>query len=443
MIWLGFTTIVFLYLFLWQREKSSEQRSEIFRLQKTISEYEDKVHGIVSREKTAEKQIEELRVNAQKEIQAERIHIYKDRFRLYNEREQYKADIRLKQQELDENADCINAEILLKQQELKKKEERIALLESNLTAIPYMSAIIADFDTREIGLLADQLDWGQNVERAKKVISIREIRNTAMQMITQYQEAYYQLEYLKQMFPSITDFLETDYAEVSKLSFNDIKSNEHDGVRDFLSKEEYEKLSESERNQLALDRYIASTHKSNWQIGRDYELYIGFKYAQKGYTIDYYGAYNGLEDLGRDLIARKGNEILIIQCKYWSSSKQIHEKHINQLYGTTICYCLENDIPVDYVHGVLVTNISLSETAKKFAKYLNITVVENFPLKEYPRIKCNINKNSWGEKTKIYHLPFDQQYDSCKIDKPDEFFALTVQEAEAAGFRRAYKWHSQ
>jgi hypothetical protein len=38
------------------------------------------------------------------------------------------------------------------------------------------------------------------------------------------------------------------------------------------------------------------------------------------------------------------------------------------------------------------------------------------------------------------HLPFDQQYDSTKIKNKGEFYAVTVAEAEAAGFRRAFKW---
>lgn len=52
-------------------------------------------------------------------------------------------------------------------------------------------------------------------------------------------------------------------------------------------------------------------------------------------------------------------------------------------------------------------------------------------------IKCNIGSN--GEK--IYHLPFDQQYDKTRIDKKGEFYAKTTEEAEKKGFRRAFKWH--
>ena len=148
----------------------------------------------------------------------------------------------------------------------------------------------------------------------------------------------------------------------------------------------------------------------------------------------------GIEDLGRDIIAKKGDITLIIQCKYWSSKKQIHENHINQLFGTMMCYCIENDVDKSKVKGVLVTNIELSDVAKKMARMLKIEIVENFEVGDYPCIKCNINRDSYGLETKIYHLPFDQQYDKTKIDHKGEFMATTVAEAEAAGFRRAFKW---
>jgi hypothetical protein len=163
---------------------------------------------------------------------------------------------------------------------------------------------------------------------------------------------------------------------------------------------------------------------------------VGYGYEKKGYTVDYFGSFMGIEDLGRDLIAKKNNMTLIIQCKYWSGVKQIHEKHITQLYGTMIGYCVEHEVKSSDVHGVLITNIELSETAKRFAEYLGIQYKEHYQMTEFPRIKCNIGKD--GEK--IYHLPFDQQYDSTKINKPGEIMATTVLQAENEGFRRAFKW---
>lgn len=317
-------------------------------------------------------------------------------------------------------------------------QEFITATASNLTAIPYMAAIMADYETYGVEILAKKLDWGYSTERAKKVLAIREIRKKAEEMVQRNLESKYQLEYLLQLFPALEDVIETDYKQLPVVDVEDIK--EYDTTRDWLSKEEYQNLSSIERNQLALDRYKASHNKTKWQIGRDYELYVGYLYDKKGYSVDYFGSYMGLEDLGRDLIVRKGTATIIIQCKYWSQHKQIHEKHILQLYGTIICYCLENGEPTSNVKGVLVTNTNLSDTAKKMAEHLGIKYKEHLEKGDYPCIKCNINYDEYGGITKIYHLPFDQKYDVTKIDKKGEFYAMTVEEAEKAGFRRSFRW---
>lgn len=308
---------------------------------------------------------------------------------------------------------------------------------SNLTAIPYMAQIMADYETYGLDILTRQLNWGNSVERKKKVESITSLRKQTKQLLEKYKESEYQLAYLLELYPALQDVIDCEFKQLPLTDFENI--SDYDKTRDYLSKEEYESLSVTERNQLALDRYKSSTNKSKWQIGRDYELYVGYRYTKKGYTVDYFGSYMGLEDLGRDLIAKKDGTTLIIQCKYWSSNKLIHEKHITQLYGTMVCYCIEHNLIPQFVKCVLVTNIRLSDMAKRMADYLDVQYVENFDKGDYPCIKCNIGHDEYGN-TYIYHLPFDQQYDATKIDKPGEFFAMTVKEAEEKGFRRAFKW---
>ncbi len=395
------------------------KKEDIISLETKIRSYEDREKAIAAREKESEIAISEKKKALEIEIEAK-----------MREIEKSQQDIDLRQRFLASQS-----------KNIEERESILELTKSNLSAIPYMAGIIADFETHGFDILARKLDWGNNQERAKKVISIREIRKKAEEIIAQSKEAQYQLDYAIKMFPALSDFLETDYRQLPVLDISDFEKSEHDGVRDYLSRDEYDSLSSIERNQLALDRYRESHRKTNWQIGRDYELYVGYMYTKKGYEVDYFGSNMGLNDLGRDLIAKKDKNTLIIQCKYWSSKKLIHENHINQLYGTVVCYCLERNIPIENVQGIIVTNITLSDTAKRFANYLGITFVENYPLGNYPCIKCNINLSQFGEVTKIYHLPFDQQYDSCKINSPGEFFAMTVAEAEAAGFRRAFRWH--
>lgn len=256
-------------------------------------------------------------------------------------------------------------------------------------------------------------------------------------MLAKYIDAKYQLKYLLELFPNLADVIDCDFRQLPLIEVSEL--SEYDNTRDYLSKEEYSALTVGERNQLALDRYQNSHSKTKWQIGRDYEQYVGYQYRKKGYTVDDFGSYMKLEDLGRDIIAKKDDIVLIIQCKYWSTKKEIHEKHITQLYGTMIEYCIENQTEQACVKGVLVTNTQLSKTAKKMATVLGIQYVENYEMGRYPCIKCNIGYGENGI-TKIYHLPFDQQYDITKIKNDGEFYAMTVAEAEEAGFRRTFKW---
>lgn len=324
---------------------------------------------------------------------------------------------------------------------IQKKREELIKLQSSIFALPYLSGIRADFETQSIELLADSLDWGKSVARAEKVASIRQIRVESKAIAERHIQAKYQLEYLLAMFPALEDVLDTEYGELPSLDLSD--ASDYDRTKDWLSREEYKNLNTTEKNQLALDRYRESKRKSKWQIGRDYELFVGYELSQNGYSVDYFGSYMGLEDLGRDLVAKKNKKTIIVQCKYWSAQKQIHEKHVLQLYGTLVSYCIEHKNDLKDTVGVLITNITLSDTAKRMAHYLGIECIENHSIGDYPCIKCNIGKDENGERTFIYHLPFDQQYDHTKIEAAGEFFALTVAEAEAAGFRRAFKWFSK
>lgn len=242
------------------------------------------------------------------------------------------------------------------------------------------------------------------------------------------------LEYYRSVFPSIDDnddLKEEGLDSVVLLPAGD----DEDVVERYLSQEEYQQLPSSERNQIALDRFW-ERNKSKRLIGKLYERYVGYLYEKQGYYVDYFGITEGLSDLGRDLICNNGDEILLIQCKNWSRSKTIYEKHIFQFFGTMYQFT-QNNLKTP-VRGAFYTATSLSETARSFAKEFGIELYEDFPLKRYPMIKCNISRNGEG----IYHLPFDLQYDATKINTKDgDRYCMTVAEAESSGFRRAYRWH--
>lgn len=265
---------------------------------------------------------------------------------------------------------------------------------------------------------------------------VREISSQKRALQEQCKLLEYQLFLYESVFPWLSDFKEIsadDLASVANIAA--APESEYSTLRNWLSPQEYQTLSETDRLQLALDRY-SSRQKSNWQVGIEYERYVGYCYEQKGYKVRYFGATEGLEDMGRDLIVSKGKNLFVIQCKRWASEKTIHEKHIFQLYGTTILQVMEH--PECQVSGIFITTTSLSSLAKSCANYLHIAVVEKFPLKPYPLIKCNISRDG----DKIYHLPFDQQYDRVIINPSDgDCYVSTVQEAESKGFRHAWRWH--
>jgi hypothetical protein len=324
--------------------------------------------------------------------------------------------------------------------EMVHMQQRINFLESLYsfkTSSKYISRVMADYETYYIEVLAKQLDWGYSQERKHKIESIHKIRAMARESIEKSKHAEYTLAYLLSQFPDLEKYLDDDDAENecdTPIAHGGKFANE-DEVSVYLTEEEYNAMSETERNQLALDRY-SQRRRTKWQIGRDYELYISYKYRQQGYTIEEYGAHMRLADLGRDLIAKKDTSTLIIQCKYWSKNKQIHEKHIFQLFGTVSMYRLESPMGLIDVKGIIITNTELSPMAKNMADHLGIMYKENIPAGEYPSIKCNLRN---GER--IYHLPFDQKYDDTIIRNKGEFYAFTVQEAEKAGFRRAKRWY--
>jgi hypothetical protein len=243
----------------------------------------------------------------------------------------------------------------------------------------------------------------------------------------------YQLEYIKTLIPEVDNIVEYDEY------YND--SLEVDSPKNFLSKEEYNQLSDTEKNIRALD-YYKKRKKRNWEIGRDFERYIGYLYEKEGYKVEYFGIEMKLNDLGRDLIVEDESKVIIIQCKYWSKQKIIYEKHICQLYGTIIKYKIDNQNENRQIMGLFITHTTVSNEARLFAKALDIEITENVELGEYPIIKCNNGKDGYGNKTKIYHLPMDQQYDNTIIEKEKgDFYAFSIQEAEEQGYRRAYKWH--
>ena len=331
-------------------------------------------------------------------------------------------------------------------------------LATKIKDFPVLAQVIADYEASRCDPIIDSLLYRRPSAYASAKI-VKDIREEKRALIAKNKAYAWELAYIRQLLPWISE-IEEEPIEAQNKVFN-TEYNKKDAAGYWLTPEEYQQLPTIERNQRALDRY-KKRHKSNAEIGRDYERYIGYLYEKEGYTVTYYGIERGLDDLGRDLICTKGNEVHVVQCKCWSNLKKkiIREKHLNQLYGTFVAYKIARSMGITIeelsniseaqvkrisqgrldlyrISPVFYSTVPFSPTALAFAKLLNIECLQK-ALGDYPMIKCNISART-GER--IYHLPFDQQYDKCVITPSEgEFYASTVQEAEDAGFRRAIRW---
>ena len=242
----------------------------------------------------------------------------------------------------------------------------------------------------------------------------------------------YKFEYLLSIYPELGKFKDDD-AYINYMHEEEKRCN----IRNWLSDNEYFQMTEQGREQLAVDRYISDSSKwSDWEKGRNYEIYCAYKLFNEDYDIIQEGLNKKLEDGGRDIIAthKKTGKILIVQCKNWSSL--VRENVVFQLYGSFVQWKLDNEDKIKSVEVEpwLYITCDLSPEAIKCANLLGVKV-RRLPMDRFPAIKCNINHNTGH---KIYHLPFDRHYDLVKINAKGKGYKFEIAKAIQEGFRRAY-----
>lgn len=339
----------------------------------------------------------------------------------------------------------------------RDKEALDRLAAEKSLGFPWLATAYADYFALLDQKRAQALSSKKRPAR-KAAEEVREIKKQKREAEKNWRTLRYRLLFYEKMFPWLVEFVGEDVDDYLRVVCEatrpvDGTEDEPDPARYYLSPGEYESLSQTEKYQRALDRY-RTRKKSPWQIGRDFERYVGHKYESAGYDVDYFGIIQGMEDLGRDIIAKKDGVTYIVQCKYWAKTKQIHEKHLFQLFGTVIEYVIRGAQrgssqgqlfdgleAIGKIKPYFITSTTLSDTAKDVARILKIKTTENVKLGVYPIIKCNVARRD-GQR--IYHLPFDQQYDRIKIEPHrGERYVETVAEAESLGFRRAWRWRPE
>ncbi|MCI7411309.1 restriction endonuclease [Helicobacter bilis] len=114
--------------------------------------------------------------------------------------------------------------------------------------------------------------------------------------------------------------------------------------------------------------YAVNYAAINKQKGDDYERQIGRFYQQQGYKVYFKGIKEGRRDQGIDLIAYKGREAILIQCKNWENT-QVKQEHLRIFLGDCTAYLEQNQkiFAKKNVSRVFVTSCeNLDYGVKKF-----------------------------------------------------------------------------
>ena len=223
-----------------------------------------------------------------------------------------------------------------------------------LQKIKKEKSVLADLNARQVDLIRQQEqkidDFDQMINAKNPFDYVAHLRAHALEHKSMYADSnveelaslfkyQYKFEYLLSIYPELRKFKDDD-AYINYMHEEEKRCN----IRNWLSDNEYFQMTEQGREQLAVDRYISDSSKwSDWEKGRNYEIYCAYKLFNEGYDIIQEGLNKKLEDGGRDIIAthRRTGKILIVQCKNWSSL--VRENVVFQLYGSFVQWKLDNE----------------------------------------------------------------------------------------------------
>ncbi len=113
--------------------------------------------------------------------------------------------------------------------------------------------------------------------------------------------------------------------------------------------------------------------------GEEFEKFIGKKFEKKGYIVKFNGIEQGKKDSSIDLIAIKGENLILTQCKNWKkeSKYKINHEKIKAFIGDTYTFLTKNPQYQNYKIKRLfcVSNDVFDKSAKKYMKE-NRSIIE-------------------------------------------------------------------
>ncbi len=144
----------------------------------------------------------------------------------------------------------------------------------------------------------------------------------------------YQLNLYEAAFPWLSEFKEISPEDLaSVVNIASTPENEYSTLKKWLSPQEYQTLSEADRLQLALDRYSIGK-KATGRSALNMSDMSATVTSKKGYKVRYFGATEGLEDMGRDLIVSKEKKAFRYSMQTLGCRKNDSRKaHISTLWN--------------------------------------------------------------------------------------------------------------
>lgn len=105
--------------------------------------------------------------------------------------------------------------------------------------------------------------------------------------------------------------------------------------------------------------------------GAEYEKFIGKKYEEVGFEVNYRGLTLGKQDGGIDLIAENEQKIMLVQCKNWieTDNYQIDSRDLRAFIGDCYLYLIQNTIKKQVAFHYIISDYQmLADSAKQFLK---------------------------------------------------------------------------
>lgn len=236
--------------------------------------------------------------------------------------------------------------------------------------ITHLKKLISMMDgTIEVFLVSEEDGKREDLTNTfgNRNFNIYEHRIESMRII----EMVYSSKILKNVYFSFYSFSNIGFNDLEYFFMNDfiykVKSVTHNFPRDILA--------------CNIDEYIK---KKNY--GDNYENFISNKYLNLGYEVENIGIKKSFDDGGIDIIAKKDNNIVLVQCKNWSMSNnyKINQKDLRAFVGDCFLYLKDKnliEIKVSYHFIVSHENI-LTKSAEIFLEQNNFIKFKCVPFED-------------------------------------------------------------